>query len=84
MFFETYLRGYLIFSKSQHELYLLGMGWDPFGEGFSSGGFMGGWRGSGADHISLVIPQEGPLWKQGCIDLLNAIPAIFSLGYFLN
>ena len=37
-----------------------------------------------SDHISLVIPQEGPLWKQGCIDLFNAIPAIFSLGYFLN
>ena len=36
------------------------------------------------DNISLVIPQEGPLWKQGCIDLFNAIPAIFSLGYFLN
>ena len=33
---------------------------------------------------SIVIPQEGPLWKQGCIDLFNAIPAIFSLGYFLN
>ena len=37
-----------------------------------------------SDHISLVIPQEGPLWKRGCIDLFNAIPAIFSLGYFLN
>ena len=37
-----------------------------------------------SDHISLVIPQEGPLWKQGCIDLFNAIPAIFSLGYLLN
>ena len=37
-----------------------------------------------SDHISLVIPQEGPLWKQGCIDLFNAIPAIFSLEYFLN
>ena len=32
-----------------------------------------------SDHISLVIPQEGPLWKQGRIDLFNAIPAIFSL-----
>ena len=48
------------------------------------GASSGAWRGSGADHISLAIPQEGPLWKQGCIDLLNAIPAIFSLGYFLN
>ena len=37
-----------------------------------------------SDHISLVIPQEGPLWKQGCIDLFNAIPAIFIRGYFLN
>ena len=37
-----------------------------------------------SDHISLVIPQVGPLWKQGCIDRFNAIPAMFSLGYFLN
>ena len=41
-------------------------------------------NGRFSDHISLVIPQEGPLWKQGRIDLFNAIPAIFSLWYFLN
>ena len=32
----------------------------------------------------LKTGYEGPLWKQGHIDLFNAIPAIFSLGYFLN
>ena len=30
----------------------------------------------------LITPPEGPLWKQGFIDLFNAIPAIFNLGCF--
>ena len=33
------------------------------------------------DHIYLIKPQEGPLWKQDCVDLFNAISAIFNLGY---
>ena len=28
----------------------------------------------------FITPPEGPLWKQGHIDLFNAIPAIFNLG----
>ena len=30
----------------------------------------------------FITPPEGPLWKQGLIDLFNAIPAIFNLGCF--
>ena len=34
------------------------------------------------EHISLIIPQEGPLWKQGRICLFNAIAVNFSQGCF--
>ena len=30
----------------------------------------------------LITPPEGPLWKQGHIDLFNAIPAILAWGVF--
>ena len=30
----------------------------------------------------FITPPEGPLWKQGHIDLFNAIPAIFNLWCF--
>ena len=30
----------------------------------------------------FITPPEGPLWKKGQIDLLNAIPAIFNLSVF--
>ncbi len=31
---------------------------------------------------TIMDHYEGPLWKQGCTDLLMLIPAIFNWGYF--
>ena len=50
-------------SFTKHDLYSLGMAWDPFGEGFSFGGFMGAGGGR------VLIPNFPSLRMPSAVDL---------------